>query len=352
VRAETVSGIRTDLACRPALASAIVSVVEPVVPPVSVFRVLDPEMLVAAIRHARFDCCQVSRQPAPSMLGRVVCGPVCLDLAALGPAMLFHGPLAPDCYTMMFVSACPQPGRSFNLSLEHGDGYLGFFPPGEVIDVYTPEGYANAALAVPVAEFHAALDWQFPEIPGSVLERGTGVRVGPTEEAALRRLLAAVQETLGHPATPLADEPVRRQLEHELVGAFIAALRRGCTPRGLEPTVRAAGRLRRLRQARDYLAGNLDRLLRIDELCAELGLTERGVEKLFRDLLDLTPAAYLRHLRLHHARRRLLQLGPESGAVKQAALGAGFWHLGRFAQDYRKLFGERPSETLGRRALR
>jgi hypothetical protein len=34
--------------------------------------------------------------------------------------------------------------------------------------------------------------------------------------------------------------------------------------------------------------------------------------------------------------------------VKSAALDHGFWHLGRFAHEYRNLFGERPSETLSR----
>lgn len=318
-------------------------------PPVSASRVLEPEMLVAAIRHARLDCCQVSRRSAPSALARIVCPHVCLDFAALGPAMLFHGPLAPDCYTLVFVSACPQPGRSFNLSVEHTAGYLGFFPPGTVIDAYTPEGYANATLAVPVAEFRAALERQFPEIPAAVLERGAGLRVGPAEETALRHLLAAVEDALWHPAAPLADEAARRNLELELVGAFVAAVRSGCAAQGLRQTARAAGRLRRLRQARDFVAGNLDRPLRVDELCGELGLTERAVEKLFRELLGLTPTTYLRHLRLHQTRRRLRQLGPAPGVVKQVALDSGFWHLGRFAEDYRKLFGEKPSDTLARR---
>jgi len=32
--------------------------------------------------------------------------------------------------------------------------------------------------------------------------------------------------------------------------------------------------------------------------------------------------------------------------VKQVAYAHGFWHLGQFAHDYKRLFGESPSETL------
>ena len=39
----------------------------------------------------------------------------------------------------------------------------------------------------------------------------------------------------------------------------------------------------------------------------------------------------------------------QRGAMKQAALGAGYTHLGRFAVEYRELFGEPPSTTLAER---
>jgi AraC family ethanolamine operon transcriptional activator len=41
---------------------------------------------------------------------------------------------------------------------------------------------------------------------------------------------------------------------------------------------------------------------------------------------------------------------PEETTVTQVAFGLGFWDLGRFAGAYRRLFGERPSETLRQRA--
>ncbi len=133
--------------------------------PVVSMQVLDPEGLAAAVRNANFQPCQLSVRPSPSRIARVLCETVCLDFASLGPAMLFSGSMPQDCYTLVFVTECPEKGRSFNFAIEHSDGYMGFFPPGGMLDAYTPEGYANATLTVPSLVFLAAVERSFPEIP-------------------------------------------------------------------------------------------------------------------------------------------------------------------------------------------
>jgi AraC family ethanolamine operon transcriptional activator len=40
---------------------------------------------------------------------------------------------------------------------------------------------------------------------------------------------------------------------------------------------------------------------------------------------------------------------PSSETVTEVAFRWGFWHLSRFAREYRSMFGESPSETLRRR---
>ena len=67
------------------------------------------------------------------------------------------------------------------------------------------------------------------------------------------------------------------------------------------------------------------------------------------DLLGVGVSAFLHKLRLHGVRRELLATDPRYGSVKRSALDWGFWHLGRFAADYRALFGENPSATLNRK---
>jgi AraC family ethanolamine operon transcriptional activator len=63
------------------------------------------------------------------------------------------------------------------------------------------------------------------------------------------------------------------------------------------------------------------------------------------DFYGVTPKAYINALRLN-AVRKLLKLSTGNERVVDAANAWGFWHMGKFAADYRKLFGENPSQTL------
>lgn len=312
-------------------------------------RGIDPEVLMAGIREARIEPFMLSSQPASSQLARLYCPNVCLDFAAVGPAMHFTGQMSAGCYTLVFVTACPEKGRAFNFSVEHTDGYLGFFPPLGLIDAMTPAGYGNATLTIPAEVFHAALPRFFPDLPDEILHKGAGLRVGASEQAALRVLLARVEALLWESPEYFRNRQALEQVEEDLMSAFFGALRSGCAQRLRPINLRSGGRFRQLQLARDFLAAHAHEPVYLDDLCATLGLSERAVENLFRDLLGITPITYLRHQRLHRARRALLEAPASPALVKQVALECGFWHLGRFARDYRALFAESPSRTLARR---
>ncbi len=325
---------------------------EEVSQPVVSRHVLDPEELAAAIRNANFLPCQLSARPLPSKIARVICPGVCLDFASIGPAMLFSGSMPMDCYTLVFVTECPEKGRSFNFQTEHTDGYMGFFPPGGMLDAYTPEGYASATLTVPAAVFLEAVKNSFPEIPDGILKRGAGMRICAAEQTSLRGLLSSVMEGIRDSARTLAGEVARNHLETMLLDVFLVALRSGSKNDLKRPGQRIEKRLRRLRQARDYVSEHLHQPIQLQDLCAELGLSRRGVEVMFRDSLGIGPSTFLRHQRLHGVRRTLRTVSLAPGAVKVSALEWGFWHMGHFSREYRSLFGESPSTTLARSGTR
>ena len=88
--------------------------------------------------------------------------------------------------------------------------------------------------------------------------------------------------------------------------------------------------------------------LSVTDLCRAAGVSERTLEYAFRDVMGLTPMAYLIRLRLHRVRQRLLAGTHGSTTVSAEALNWGFWHLGEFSRAYKDCFGELPSETLRR----
>jgi AraC family ethanolamine operon transcriptional activator len=80
-------------------------------------------------------------------------------------------------------------------------------------------------------------------------------------------------------------------------------------------------------------------------LCDVGGVGERTLQYAFRERFGVTPAAFLKARRLAAVRVALRRAAPEQ-SVADIAAGFGFWHTGQFAADYRRAFGEPPSETL------
>ena len=82
------------------------------------------------------------------------------------------------------------------------------------------------------------------------------------------------------------------------------------------------------------------------QVCRHVGASRRKLNDCFRDVLGTSPLTYLRALRLNGVRR---ELRGGAASVQQAAARWGFWHLGELAADYRRQFGELPSQTLKQR---
>ena len=83
----------------------------------------------------------------------------------------------------------------------------------------------------------------------------------------------------------------------------------------------------------------------MQEVCRAAGVSWRTLDYAFRERLGVTPKQYLNAIRLNAVRRELRSAGPEV-KISDVANRWGFWHMGQFAADYRKHFGELPSELL------
>ena len=114
--------------------------------------------------------------------------------------------------------------------------------------------------------------------------------------------------------------------------------------------------LKRLAQSRivkiaeDHALSSVGDRLYLTDLCRVAGVSERALEYAFKEIMGMTPTAYLTRVRLHRVRKALQALTRASTTVSAEALNQGFWHFGDFSRAYRECFGELPSQTLRRTA--
>ena len=86
----------------------------------------------------------------------------------------------------------------------------------------------------------------------------------------------------------------------------------------------------------------------IGDLCRIAAVEPRTLVRAFHAVHGTTPSRYLRTLRLNLARQALLAPCAGRKTVTEVATRCGFRELGRFALDYRTMFGESPLKTLRR----
>lgn len=183
------------------------------------------------------------------------------------------------------------------------------------------------------------------------------------EQVAADRLLPASQDKISHLGRWLLQRLEHAHRRPALLEqpATLEALSREVLARVLE-TIELPERRAGRRQASQSRKRALDRALdclrdadlsalSVPRLCLEAGVSERTLQYAFQDAFDMSPLAFLRQGRFHAVRRQLLLANPGEISITEAAYSVGFYQVGRFAVEYRMLFGERPIDTVRRRVI-
>jgi AraC-like DNA-binding protein len=163
----------------------------------------------------------------------------------------------------------------------------------------------------------------------------------------LQRLHAAAADLAESAPEIIANPDAARGLEQALIEATIGCLRRQEERGNSLAQGQHAIVMRRFRRVVEENAGQP---LYIPEICNAIGASTRTLRICCHEHLGMGPKRYLLLRRMHLARCALRQAAPEATSVTDIATRYGFWQLGRFAGEYRALFGESPSATLRRHA--
>ena len=178
-----------------------------------------------------------------------------------------------------------------------------------------------------------------------LLNSDESIRCDPSRIRRLRSCLRELSGSVpcGHDPSPSEAyvDKLTRTLPAQLLGAIGDAHERS-TP------VTTHKREAALSKAIDFLEGNLSQPISIDDLAKSAGVSKRTLEYAFAERFGVSPKEYLMILRLRGLRLELRDSSPARAKVSEIASHWGFWHMGQLAADYRKRFGELPSQTLSR----
>lgn len=100
------------------------------------------------------------------------------------------------------------------------------------------------------------------------------------------------------------------------------------------------------KKAVDYISACTNDFPSILELCLIVGASQRTLEYAFKERYGIGPKDFIKKHQLNLVRKSLKNANPEITKIYEIAQKYGFWHMSRFASDYKKMFGELPSRTL------
>ena len=83
----------------------------------------------------------------------------------------------------------------------------------------------------------------------------------------------------------------------------------------------------------------------LSEMCSIANVSERTLIYAFGERYGLSPKAFIRAQRLARVRHELKRPGNFDLLVGDLAASQGFYHLGHFTEQYRRMFGETPTQT-------
>jgi AraC-like DNA-binding protein/TolB-like protein len=135
--------------------------------------------------------------------------------------------------------------------------------------------------------------------------------------------------------------------------AVKASLFQGTSPMdGIEQTVLREPDGQRLlpqhvKRALAYMRANVAERITLAGLASVCAMPERTLLRQFQRFVGVPPLGYLRRLRLNIAKSELA-IPHNNDAIVDIAIRCGFSHVGCFATEYRRLFGETPSATRQR----
>jgi AraC family ethanolamine operon transcriptional activator len=279
---------------------------------------------------------QLERGKFDGKLQQISCGPILLAYTSYSRRVELKA--SAPAHMRVFGLHSSQPTNWCGMRPNAGD--LQTHRGGEEISAVTPPGYDVFTVAVDENFLHGTCDRIGIRDFGESGQKSERLSFNPSHVQALYN--SAYKKIITGNAEWLLIDAVNRQ---EWMLALVENICRASAFGGLATTIQLeTGQSRRMEKVKKYIDHFASEPPSIFDLCSAAEVSERSLHYGFLQEFGMTPMAYTKSRRLGAVRKALRKSG---GRIKIVDIANrwGFWHMGQFAADYRKMFGELPSKT-------
>ena len=213
-------------------------------------------------------------------------------------------------------------------------------PEASVSAAYRP-GFEHFGLRIKADSLLSKLSALIGATPLRNLQFDQTTRADDAAIGNIRRMMMflALELDSTTPALAIAE------LEQALIVSFICNNRHNYSTLLDDPARPTASW--QVRRAAEYIEAHWNQPITIEELARATSASARSIFHQFKKDRGQSPMAFVKQVRLRHA-RDMLARKDQNPSVTATAFACGFNNLGHFARDYFKRFGERPSDTVRR----
>jgi AraC-like DNA-binding protein len=309
-------------------------------PSSTMWETADVEEFVTAIRPSSVKFTVTTRGRFAATITRINLHGLWMQRGREQLPRIWHAEPSPERKILSFLTEAGQ-GAVRN-GQEFGPGQIALHSPGRAYQHRSLGPLRWAAMSLPAAEM--------AEISATLAGRDLMPQqdeeiVTPPADAMarLQRLHGAAGDLAEYAPEVIAKPEAARALEEALIEAIVDCITTFDRREDTAAQRRHTAIIQRFHAALEASEGEA---VYFPQLCTKIGVSGRTLRLCCQEHLGMSPKQYLLLRRMHLARRALRNAAPGETSVTDVATWFGFWELGRFAVEYKTVFGESPSETL------
>lgn len=253
--------------------------------------------------------------------------------------IILHGGIPKDYYSFFLASG----EQVFTNGKPHKEGTMVLIPPGKEFFNYSRGPFTMCNISVPKKkweDFILTLDKSY-KFPSSGM-----THLDSTKIQNFKSLLKEIFDYKALESMLVSSEKEVTFIEQQILQTLADVF---STSNSVHLDINDIKNLALLNQALKKIDQHLDEHLGVAEIARELNISRRSLQTLFTEHFGLSPLKFINLRRMNLVRNALRRCDPGNSSIANIAMQHGFWHLGRFAANYRELFGELPSDTMSRK---